>query len=162
MGNDFRIGLIVGLVLMVVTLVWVATRPSLSPEARLLGPAAVGSRDRSPPSGTALRPPDDGGTPRPGPVTAGPGASLPAATATLPVPTPAVSRPNHPDLTIYEQAQPIQTTKFHIVRKNETLSSISQVHYGTPNRWQKILQANRDIIKDANKITPGTKLTIPD
>lgn len=67
-----------------------------------------------------------------------------------------------PDLTIYEQKEKIQTTKFHIVRKDETLSSISQQHYGTATKWQKILQANQDTIKDANKITPGTKLIIPD
>ena len=54
-----------------------------------------------------------------------------------------------------------KTTKFHIVRKGDTLSKISSIHYGTPNDWQKILNANRNIIKNANKLTLGTKLTIP-
>jgi len=48
------------------------------------------------------------------------------------------------------------------VLKNETLSAISQRHYGTPNQWRKIVEANRDTIKNPNKITPGTKLIIPD
>ncbi len=53
-------------------------------------------------------------------------------------------------------------TRFHIVRKGETLSGISFRYYGSANKWQKILSANRDSIKDANKLSPGTKLIIPE
>ena len=56
----------------------------------------------------------------------------------------------------------IQTEKFYIVRKNDTLSSISQKYYGTARQWPKIFKANRDIIPDANKLAIGTKLIIPD
>jgi nucleoid-associated protein YgaU len=35
-------------------------------------------------------------------------------------------------------------------------------YYGTPNRWRKIADANKDVLKDPNKIRPGTRLTIPD
>ena len=73
-----------------------------------------------------------------------------------------MNEPRVPDLTIYEQQEKIQTTKFHIVQRNESLSSISKLYYDSPNRWQKILDANRETIKDPNKITPGTKLIIPD
>ena len=72
------------------------------------------------------------------------------------------SPPTGIDSTIYERQEKIKTTKFHIVLKNETLSAISQRHYGTPNQWRKIVEANRDTIKNPNKITPGTKLIIPD
>lgn len=69
---------------------------------------------------------------------------------------------NLPDLTIYEQAEPIKTTRFHIVQKGDSLSSIAQHYYGSAAKWRKILSANEKAIKDPNKITPGTKLTIPE
>jgi nucleoid-associated protein YgaU len=62
----------------------------------------------------------------------------------------------------YEQAEKIKTQKFHIIRKDQTLSAISKEYYGSPNKWKKILDANRDVIKDANKLQPGMKLIIPD
>ncbi len=62
----------------------------------------------------------------------------------------------------YEQTEKIKTQKFHIVREGETLSKISNKYYGSAGKWQKILDANRDTIKDPNKLIPGTKLIIPD
>ena len=67
-----------------------------------------------------------------------------------------------PDTTRYEQPEKIATTRFHIVQRGETLSSISQQYYGSAHRWQKIVEANKDVIPDANKISAGTKLIIPD
>ncbi len=67
-----------------------------------------------------------------------------------------------PDSTIYEQAEKIKTQKFHIVRKGETLSEISRKYYDSANKWQKILDANRDKIEDVSKLKPGTKLIIPE
>lgn len=158
MGKDFRIGLIVGLVLVVAALFWVATRPRFTPEARLLG------SQPAPPAETVAQTPPEATLPSLTPVEPDappPTATLPGSDSTRSQVSP-TDKPGLPDLTIYEQAEKIQTTKFHIVLKNENLSSISQKHYGTANQWQKILQANRDTIKDANKITPGTKLIIPD
>ena len=54
-----------------------------------------------------------------------------------------------------------QDTRFHIIRRGETLSDISYKYYGSSNKWRKILVANRQTIKDANRLTPGTKLIIP-
>lgn len=59
-----------------------------------------------------------------------------------------------------QQSQPV-TLGIHIVSKNETLSGISSKYYGSPNKWQRIVNANRDKIKDFNKLKPGTRLTIP-
>ncbi len=74
-----------------------------------------------------------------------------------------------PDSTIYsageptvEQTEKIKTQKFHIISKGETLSDISHKYYGSANKWQKILDANRNVIKDANKLRPGIKLIIPE
>jgi len=51
--------------------------------------------------------------------------------------------------------------QFHIVREGETLSDISRQYYGSANKWQKILDANRGILKDANTLRPGIKIIIP-
>ena len=60
------------------------------------------------------------------------------------------------------EEEKIGTPKFHIVRKGETLSNISYKYYGSANKWQKILNANRKVIKDPRKLRPGTKLIIPE
>ncbi len=165
MDKDYRIGLIAGLVLVIAAMIWVATRPSLSPEARLLGPGTASSSShpatRLANEGTASRDTLPPGLVAVEPEPSTPGPIAPALERPRTYPS-ATAAPNYPDLTIYEQDEKIKTTKFHIVRKNETLSAISQQHYGTANNWQKILRANSDIIKDANRITPGTKLIIPD
>jgi nucleoid-associated protein YgaU len=79
-------------------------------------------------------------------------AALPQAPA---VPQPQVSDTASPD-----SAQ--KTAKIHIVRKGENLSMISKQYYGSAAKWQKILDANRSIVKNPNTLSPGTKLTIPD
>ena len=66
------------------------------------------------------------------------------------------------DMSQFIQAEKIKTQRFHIVRKDQTLSAISRIYYGSSNQWQKIVNANRDIIKDPNKINSGMKLIIPD
>lgn len=58
------------------------------------------------------------------------------------------------------QSQPA-SLGIHTVHKDETLSGISDKYYGSPNKWQKIVNANRDKIKDFNKLKPGTRLIIP-
>jgi nucleoid-associated protein YgaU len=56
-------------------------------------------------------------------------------------------------------------TKFyknpHTVMKGENLHSIAQHYYGDPEKWGEIYKANKDKIKDPNKIWPGCKLNIP-
>ena len=61
----------------------------------------------------------------------------------------------------YESAEPIKTERFYIVGKNQTLSEISRLFYGSANKWQRIVDANPDLIKDPNKIKAGMKLIIP-
>lgn len=54
-----------------------------------------------------------------------------------------------------------KTVIYHIVKSGETLSQISYEYYGTAKDWRKIFAANRQMIKDANSLTPGAKLVIP-
>ena len=65
---------------------------------------------------------------------------------------------NVPDLTVRKEVE----KQIHTIREGETLSGISREYYGSENEWQKILAANRNVIKDANKLKPGTKLIIPE
>ncbi len=47
----------------------------------------------------------------------------------------------------------------HTVAKSETLSSIAQKYYGNSKLWKAIAKANPKV--DANKLSIGTKLSIP-
>jgi nucleoid-associated protein YgaU len=47
------------------------------------------------------------------------------------------------------------------VKKGDTLSKISKQFYGDANAYKKIFDANRDQLKDPDKIQPGQVLRIP-
>ncbi len=49
----------------------------------------------------------------------------------------------------------------YTVKKDDTLQKISQQFFGTVKKWNKIYQANKDKIKDPNRIKPGVVLDIP-
>ena len=52
-------------------------------------------------------------------------------------------------------------TQWHEVKKGETLWKIAEQYYGDGNLYQKIFEANRDTLKDPNRINIGQKLRIP-
>lgn len=49
----------------------------------------------------------------------------------------------------------------YTVQENDTLQKISKKFYGSYSKWPKIHSANKDKIKDPNRIKPGIVLTIP-
>jgi len=49
----------------------------------------------------------------------------------------------------------------YTVKKGDTLSKISKQFYGDANAYKKIFDANRDQLKDPDKIQPGQVLRIP-
>ena len=49
----------------------------------------------------------------------------------------------------------------HTVQPGDTLASISRKYYKSSARWQKILDANTDIISKPADLKPGQTLTIP-
>lgn len=53
------------------------------------------------------------------------------------------------------------TGKTHVIKKGDTLQTISQKYYGTTKNWNKIANANKGVIKDPNKLKVGTKIKIP-
>ena len=52
--------------------------------------------------------------------------------------------------------------KVHEVVAGDTLSKIAKEFYGDANKYMKIFDANKDQLKDPDKIKVGQKLKIPD
>jgi nucleoid-associated protein YgaU len=52
-------------------------------------------------------------------------------------------------------------TQTYVVQSGDSLSKIAQKYYGDAALYTKIFEANRDQLKDPNKISPGQKLRIP-
>lgn len=141
MQKDFKIGLLLGSIFVVGVAIWLCTHPRLSPEARMHEPQDNISHQQSPIAPALKKAP-----------TETPNSRLSTFS----------NQSRQIDYTVYEQPEKIETQKFHIVQRGETLSAISQKYYGSAGKWQKIFDANRQTIQDVNKIQPGTKLIIPD
>lgn len=148
MTTDLKTGMALGLLVAIFALFWISARSNLGVRLGL-------SREVKNEYVPLIEP--DFSTPR----TPGVPLSVTTDTSTSDVAADA-AEPNVPDTTIYEQAEPIKADRFHIVRSEETLSDISRRYYGSPGHWRKIVQANRDVVTDANVIKPGMKLIIPD
>jgi nucleoid-associated protein YgaU len=58
-------------------------------------------------------------------------------------------------------AQDNPYTQTHVVASGETLGKIAQKYYGDASLYKQIFEANRDVLKDPDKIFPGQKLRIP-
>ena len=52
-------------------------------------------------------------------------------------------------------------TRSYTVKAGDSLSKIAKAHYGDASQYTKIFEANRDKLKDPDKIFPGQVLTIP-
>lgn len=59
-------------------------------------------------------------------------------------------------------AAPAVESRFETVQKGDTLSAISKRVYGDANKYQKIFDANKPMLKDVNKIYLGQTLRIPE
>ena len=132
MQKDFKTGMALGLVLVTIVVVLLSTRPGLSIKARMLSPHSAVHSKMGIP-----------------PLS----HSIEPRTAISENPDKQVSN---------EQPKGIKTERFHIVRSGETLSDISCKYYGSADKWQKILGADRLPIENPSKLRPGTKLIIPE
>jgi nucleoid-associated protein YgaU len=66
-----------------------------------------------------------------------------------------------PDFSNVQGGGSSTATKIYEVKPGDSLSKIAKNEYGNANAWPKIFEANKDILKDPNKIFPGQKLKIP-
>jgi nucleoid-associated protein YgaU len=137
MNKDYKVGMLLGLVLVIITLLRSFTTPNPALEATLLqhgDPAKIEeyqNDEQEPSYVTDLQNIDSFDN---------------STTAT------------EPRLT--KRAQTPRQSVTHIVARGETLSSISEKYYGNIKGMQKIINANK--IKNPNKLSPGTPLIIPD
>ena len=60
-----------------------------------------------------------------------------------------------------QAAAPPDNTVYYDIKSGDTLWAIAQEHYGDGNKYQQIFEANREVIKDPDKIYPGQKIRIP-
>lgn len=66
-----------------------------------------------------------------------------------------------PDFSNVESGSSSTAAKVYEVVSGDSLSKIAKREYGNANDWKRIYEANRDILKDPDKIYPGQKLKIP-
>ena len=63
------------------------------------------------------------------------------------------------DMMSVDQSAP--EARYYTVVSGDNLSKISKAHYGTPNEYMKIFEANKPMLKHPDKIYPGQMLRIP-
>ena len=66
-----------------------------------------------------------------------------------------------PDFSNVQSGSSSTVAKVYVVVSGDSLSKIAKREYGNANDWQRIFEANKDILKDPDKIYPGQKLKIP-
>ena len=60
-----------------------------------------------------------------------------------------------------ETAAPGASFTWYTVRENDNLTKIAAEHLGNGNAWTSLLEHNRDILKDGNKLKANMKIRIP-
>jgi nucleoid-associated protein YgaU len=74
------------------------------------------------------------------------------------------------DISVDPNAKPAQAQgasvsggqqRTYTVKPGDSLSKISKELYGNANEYMKIFEANRDVLSDPDKISPGQTLKIP-
>ncbi len=66
-----------------------------------------------------------------------------------------------PDFSNVQSGTSSTATRVYEVKAGDSLSKIAKREYGDANKWPSIFEANRDTLKDPDKIFPGQKLNIP-
>ncbi len=51
--------------------------------------------------------------------------------------------------------------EYYEIVSGDTLSAVAQKYYGKASAYTRIFEANREVIKDPDKIYPGQKIRIP-
>lgn len=51
--------------------------------------------------------------------------------------------------------------RWHVVRQGEELWRIARRYYGKTDAWPRIYRANRTVLRDPDRLLPGTRLRIP-
>ncbi len=152
MTKDFKIGLLLGLVIVSIAGIWLCVSPTVSVRSRL------GNLQKSKITNQAeewqIAPAADSNL-KNAQLRAEQNQTIENETAKE-IPTEA---PLREDEITNIQLNKEDITIFHTVRKDETLSEIALRYYGSANKWTKIRDANPKV--DPLKLKPGTTLIIP-
>lgn len=143
MQKDLKIGMILGLALVTGAMLWLLAGLGISPRESV--PNLRSNREITPS-------PETSGLTNDSETDIEQNNQLPATD----------NQSQEPDWKKHWQTEKIKTQRFHIIREGETLSEISSKYYDSATKWQKILEANRDVIEDVSKLKPGTKIIIPE
>ncbi len=54
-----------------------------------------------------------------------------------------------------------QNTEYYEIKSGDTLWGIAKKFYGNGSKYTSIVEANKEVIKNADKIFPGQKIRIP-
>jgi nucleoid-associated protein YgaU len=52
--------------------------------------------------------------------------------------------------------------KFYTIQSGDSLSKIAKEQCGDTSKWRALFEANKEVIKDPDKIYPGQQIRIPD
>ncbi len=66
-----------------------------------------------------------------------------------------------PEIVAATNTRDIPEPVFYAIKKGDTLWGISEDFYKDGSKYPKIVEANLEVIKDANKIYPGQSIRIP-
>ena len=86
-------------------------------------------------------------------------APFPTITLNLPPAPPAAPVAQPPAVKL--EAPKVAAARYHTVGTGDTLTRIAKQYYGNASRWNDILEANRDVIRNPDNLAPGTKLRLP-
>ena len=72
-----------------------------------------------------------------------------------------ISQVNAEALSIADGSSIGNDDEFYIIEKGDNLWKIAEKSYGNGAKYTAIVDANKEVIKDADKIFPGQKIRIP-
>ena len=161
MRKDIKIGMLIGLGLVIIGLIVISSWPGGSVEERLKESANEPEPVVKSPFDPVIKPPEK--------HVAEPAEDM-IAQATEDVDE-QIELPSEPDERITRVAEYVveESTKpvveagprTHIVAEDENLSNIAVLHYGDASKWPLIAEANKHIITNVDRLKPGMKLVIP-
>ena len=165
MRSDLKIGMIVGILVVAGIIIYLVGNsgksekslppvitPDKTPASSSVAPPAISTQAESPKDRSA-QPPSEKlvVVPPPGKVTE---VKIP--------PDIAQEKPRPENISPQEQGEPvIRPPRFHTVKEDDNLSVISEKYYGHSRFWQVIYDANRQLIKNPDRLQVGWQLRIP-
>jgi nucleoid-associated protein YgaU len=153
MPKDLKIGMIAGLVIVTAAMLWLFVGPGINIKEKNL---SIRSTPQTTTLSETLETPDSRKKPE-----------LEVIQEYNPLPSndEQIEEPEEepePVNTDNSQPEKVKSQRFHIIRSGETLSEIARHYYGSATKWRKILNANKHLIQDVNRLKPGTKIIVPE